>query len=48
MSEIKKIKEEYFLKLIEMGDDRYKLMGDNPEYFAPYDTVQHSSLGDRE
>ena len=26
---------EYFLKSIEMGDDRYKLMGDNPEYFAP-------------
>ena len=32
---------EYFLKLIEMGDDRYKLMGDNPEYFAPYDNLAH-------
>ena len=24
-----------------MGDDRYKLMGDNPEYFAPYDNLAH-------
>ena len=29
----------YFLKLIEMGDDRYKLMDDNPEYFAPKDNL---------
>ena len=30
---------EYFLKLIEMGDDRYKLMRENPEYFAPIDNL---------
>ena len=30
---------EYFLKLIEMGDDRYKLMRKNPEYFAPIDNL---------
>ena len=26
---------EYFLKLIEMGENRYKLMGDYSKYFAP-------------
>ena len=30
---------EYFLKLIEIGDDRYKLMRENPEYFAPIDNL---------
>ena len=30
---------EHFLKLIEMGEDRYKLMEDNPEYFAPEENL---------
>ena len=29
---------EYFLKLIQMGEDRKKLMEDNPKYFAPLST----------
>ena len=28
------------LKLIEMGEDRYKLMEDNPEYFAPKENFE--------
>ena len=31
---------EHFLKLIEMGEDRYKLMEDNPEYFAPKENLE--------
>ena len=34
---------EYFLKLVEMGDDRYKLMRENPEYFAPIDNLKHGA-----
>ena len=29
----------HFLKLIEVGENRYKLMEDNPEYFAPKENL---------
>jgi len=34
---------EYFLKLFEMGENRYKLMVEYPEYFAPNDGGRHAS-----
>jgi hypothetical protein len=30
---------EHFLKLIEVGENRYKLMEDNPKYFAPEENL---------